>query len=116
MSDSVLELKNALLSLALGRLRADDLMVTEDGSGGPAYASYDGRKLPPMSGFDMRNACMTYIVDLPSGSLLADQKTRAVLRYLDRHLGTREQASEFFDQFVQDYSGRFFVSASRKIS
>lgn len=99
------ELKNALLALALGRLCADDLVDGLEVS--QPYAAYDGSKLPPMSGFDIRDACMTYIVDVPSGSLLADQKTRAVERYLRSNLGKREQACDFFDHFVQDYTGRF---------
>ena len=104
--DLIDELKNAMLSFALGRLRTDDI------DDKVAYSAYDGTKLPPMSGFDVQNACMTYIAKVPSESLIADQKTRAIQRYLRRNLDSPEKVSDFFFSFVEDYEDRFYSSSS----
>ena len=104
--DLIDELKNAMLSFALGRLRTDDI------DDKVAYSAYDGTKLPPMSGFDVQNACMTYIAKVPSESLIADQKTRAIQRYLRRNLNSPEKVSDFFFSFVEDYEDRFYSSPS----
>ena len=52
------------------------------------YDRYDGSKLPLLSGYNTANACLTYIKH--GGS-----KSRAIERFLDNHLRSREQVSDF---------------------
>lgn len=93
-------LKNALLSLALQRLRKDDI------SDELAYDTFDGSKLPLFSGYDIENACFTYIRDMNEmrdnvfHTQSMDNKQKAIRLYLDTHLGTKDQIIHFFREVV----------------
>lgn len=95
-------LKNALLSYALGRLREKDF----DGLNF-SYETFDGRKLPGMSGFDETNACMSYIIDIsdfhkgPWYSRPMEQKIVAINKYLDKNFDTDQKIEDFFEEFVK---------------
>lgn len=94
-------LKNALLTLALMRVRArdrDDMNMR--------YDKFDGTKLPMLSGCDLSNACFSYIVDRaelrrgPWYTRHMEYKVEAIERYLGRNLATDAQAQALFDDFV----------------
>jgi hypothetical protein len=93
-------LKNALLSMALITVKKDDI----NNDFNIEYKSYDGTKLPPISGCSINNAYLTYIMKNPFDWILytrqMDDKQMAIQKYLDKNLNTREQMVEFFDSFV----------------
>ena len=97
--DNVELLKVGLLTFALVRLRSDDIDQQKY-----RYAEFDGTTLPAPSGFSFSNACLSYMA---GGSLVTDQKSRAIDRYLHRSFDEREKVVEFFERFVKDYGGRF---------
>ena len=94
-------LKNALLTLALMRVRyndRDDLNMN--------YATFDGTKLPMVSGCDLTHACFSYICDRdefrrsPFYTKQMERKHDAIDMYLKRNLGMHEQVEDFFKAFV----------------
>jgi hypothetical protein len=91
-------LKNSLLTQALAVVRASDFSNDHD------YSSYDGTKLPPLSGevTDWNNSTLSYIVDLDEfrkDDPIMEQKLYAIDRYLDKNLNTNEQAVKLLDDF-----------------
>jgi hypothetical protein len=95
-------LKNCLLAHALMRTKRadfDDLNMN--------YASFDGTKLPMMSGCDASNACFTYIITKedfrknPFYTRMMEGKIDAVDRYLKRNFDTDEKVSAFFDEYMK---------------
>ena len=97
-------LKNALLSLALIMTKGDDI----DKNLNIKYDSYDGTKLPHLSGYSMENVCLTYIeknpFDMPLYSKQMDNKQQAIQKYLDKNLDTQSKMIEFFDAFCKKIS------------
>lgn len=94
-------LKNALLTLALMRVRSKDRDDTN-----MDYTLFDGTKLPMLSGCDLANACFSYIVDRAEfrSSLFYSRqmelKHDAIDLYLKRNLASYEQVEDLFNAFV----------------
>lgn len=94
-SDPLDQLKSALLSYALHQVHGDNV---DDSN--MHYASFDGSKLPVLSGYDILNACMSYY-----NKTTRNEKHNAIVRYLQKNLSTREQVEQFFQTFVsRDHS------------
>ena len=95
----VSKLKNALLALALTKIKNNDFNTDLN------YLAYDGSQLPPLSGCSTENACFTYILKnplyLPFYSQHMDRKQEAICKYLEKHLNTKEQILAFFKTFVE---------------
>ena len=95
-------LKNALLSFALSELRQKDF----DGLNF-SYNSFDGTKLPGMSGFDTANACMSYILDIsefrksPFYSITMENKLNAINKYLKNNFDTDEKVLNFVNEYIE---------------
>jgi hypothetical protein len=95
-------LKNALLSLSLNIVSNNDIDMTN-----MAYDTFDGTKLPMMSGCDPVNACTTYIVDKaefrkdPWYTDIMEQKLVAIDKYLARKFKTDKDAMAFFTRFLE---------------
>jgi hypothetical protein len=100
------QLKNALLTFALGRVDGDKF---DNGALGMQYDKYNGDSLPTLSGADLNMACFSYIINKeefrrdPWYTEIMEKKLDAINRYLDTHLGTDEQVSEFFERFIVMY-------------
>ena len=100
---SVEALKNALLSLALSKLKNSDI----DNNFNMMYAAYDGSKLPAFSGFNKENACFSYIISKeefkkhPFYTKPMHDKLIAIDKYLEKNLGTMSQVSEFFKDYLK---------------
>lgn len=83
------QLKNALLTYAISKIKRRDFDPYNMN-----YKSFDGTKLPMLSGFSLNNAYFTYMtVDIFG-------KTGAIMRYLKKNLSTTEQVIDFLDEFV----------------
>lgn len=95
-------LKNALLSYALMKLKNDDI---DDIS--LEYKNFDGTKLPMFSGYNVENACFSYIIDKEKFrkdffyTPAMEEKLNAIDKYLDKNLGTNEQVMKLFQDFVR---------------
>lgn len=98
---SVRLVKNALLAHALMKARGsdrDDLNMN--------YKAFDGSRLPMFSGYSLTNACTSYIVDKadlrrsPFYTQVAEDKADAINRYIEKNLGTDEQAVKFFEEYI----------------
>lgn len=91
-------LKNALLTFALNRVQRtdfDDLNMN--------YASFDGTKLPMLSGYSLNNALFSYMVE-PRGMFATKQmqdKSNAIQKYLVAHFDTSEKADAFLSAFIE---------------
>ena len=98
-------LKNALLAYALIRHGVVDPMAATN------YRAYDGTTLPAFSGFDVTNACFSYIQSdhdrlfAPFPSRAMNDKHDAVVRYMDRNLATLDQVVELFEKQQVDKGG-----------
>lgn len=96
-------LKNALLTYALMTVNYADFDTNYD------YKSYDGSKLPSMSGVSLTSSCFSYITDindLCNRMFYTPQmmlKLQAIQRYLDANFDTTEKTIDFFDNFAKDY-------------
>ena len=94
-------LKNALLSLSLNIVSNKDIDMTCR-----AYDTFDGTKLPMMSGCDSVNACMSYIVDKselrkdPWYTEIMEQKLVAIDKYLAQNFNTNKDVVTFFTRFL----------------
>lgn len=95
------QLKNALLTFAMTKVFDDSFEK------GPITINYDGSVLPPLSGYNMSNACFSYIIDSdefkkhPWHTEAIARKHKAIERFLDINLNTSEQVQEFFNKFVK---------------
>lgn len=94
-------LKNALLTHAMAIVCANDF----DGSTTP-YAEYNGNALPPLTGYNITNACFSYMnmreaapEESWRGSIMRD-KHIAIQKYLARQLGSPTQAAMFFEAYL----------------
>lgn len=100
-------LKNALLTFALSTIRKDDF-----DSLNMIYNSFDGSKLPMLSGYDISNACFSYIIDKnefkrsPFYTTGMSNKIEAIDRYIDKNLNTKEQVSDFFNDYVNHFTDK----------
>lgn len=99
---SVEALKNALLTLALMKLRHDDI---DDMN--MLYSTFDGSRLPMLSGCSVENACFSYIIskeDFKNGPFytkIMHDKLIAIDKYLEKNLGTMSSAVEFFEEYLE---------------
>jgi hypothetical protein len=95
------KLKNALLTLALTKVRDEDFDESFE------YAKYTGNKLPPLSGINAPNSFFTYIINKEEFkndmfySKPMEEKIIAIEKYLEKNLGTDEQVTEFFDSYME---------------
>jgi hypothetical protein len=98
-------LKNAMLAYALRGVKYasfDQFNMN--------YSSFDGSKLPMMSGYSTSNACFSYIANKkdarknPFSSPIMEEKTDAIDRYIKRNLNTQEKVLDFFDEFVEKFT------------
>ena len=90
-NDSIELLKNALLAHALFTISKEDLGSHLNVN----YDSFDGTKLPHLSGCNLENALMSYIVDAIPG------KKNAIDKYLDSHISTDDEAYTFLKKFLE---------------
>lgn len=94
-------LKNALLSFALSRVNQKDFDHWNMN-----YATFDGTKLPMMSGYDLPNALCSYIVDKadlrkgPFYTKSMEDKNTAIDKYLAKNFDSHEKVQEFLNNFV----------------
>jgi LytS/YehU family sensor histidine kinase len=94
-------LKNALLAHALVKIRYNDMNNSMN------YASFDGTKLPMLSGCSVANACFSYIISKqefrkgPFYSQIMESKIDAIEKYLNKNLDTDEKVVSFFDDYVE---------------
>jgi hypothetical protein len=97
------KLKNALLTYALVQVytnKFDDANFN--------YSSFDGTRLPSMSGFSFENACFSYIIDKNEfkNSLMFSKpmldKIIAIEKFLDTNLNTNDAVQTFFETFVKE--------------
>lgn len=95
-------LKNSLLAHALMRTKRadfDDFNLN--------YASFDGTKLPMMSGCSVSNACFTYIITKddfrknPFYTRVMEGKIDAVDKYLECNFDTDEKVLAFFEKYIE---------------
>lgn len=94
-------LKNALLSYALHQVKKGDVDRFNF-----AYNTFDGTKLPPMSGCDTVNACTTYIIDKqefkrsPWYTPQMESKLVAIDKYLDMQFDSDAKVVDFVEDFI----------------
>lgn len=94
-------LRDALLSFALlGTGRMDNNLNLN-------YDTFDGSLLPSASGFNVPNACFSYL----SSSL--PKKLRAIEKYIDKNLNTNQKVEIFFVNFLKSHGGRFGDSSEQ---
>jgi hypothetical protein len=86
-------LKNGLLTFALTLIYSEQI---DDHNFD--YDSYNGRMLPPLSGCDPVNACMSYIVD--SGNPHIHAKYNAIQRFLHLNLQNEYAQEQFMEEFM----------------
>ena len=91
-------LKNTLLSHALNIVQVSEPDFDPFHGLSFDYYTMDGSKLPPFSGCNELNAYSTYIRD-NTGIATMDRKSLVIQRYLDKHLGTEEQITQFLTKF-----------------
>lgn len=94
-------LKNALLSYALSQVKKDDFDHFNF-----AYQTFDGTKLPSMSGYDTVNACASYIIDKkmfrkgPFYTTHMESKLDAIDKYLDAQFDSNDKVTNFLELLV----------------
>lgn len=102
-------LKNALLTYALTKIKSTDFHCNFN------YTEFDGTKLPTLSGYNVPNACFSYMSKFSYISPLHSKnysyfnplysknmaaKTHAIEKYLKQNLNTNEKILHFFEQYV----------------
>lgn len=94
-------LKNALLSFALSRVNQNDF-----DNRNMDYATFDGTKLPMMSGYDLTNSLCSYIVDKREFrkdlfyTRSMEDKITAIEKYLAKNFDSHEKIEAFLNSFV----------------
>jgi hypothetical protein len=92
---SVDRLKNALLSFALMNAGNVDSMPSYN------FDTYDGTTLPAFAGYDLPNACFSYLdIESVGGVNLLEEKQDVIHKYLQKQLDTDEKVEEFFRSFL----------------
>lgn len=95
-------LKNSLLAFALMKCRRKDF---DDFN--MKYGSFNGTKLPMMSGCSLSNACFSYIItkeDFRNGPWYSrgmEEKIDAIEKYLRNNFDTSKKVESFFDEFIR---------------
>lgn len=89
---STRRLSEAALTLLLTKAWSDKFVKVPD----LRYSEYDGSKLPGPSGYSLANACLTYVSH-------GGAKSRAIERFLDKHLRTYDQVEQFLKQCSEGY-------------
>lgn len=96
-------LKNALLTTALNDVFRPKNLFDDWNMD---YNSFDGSKLPAMSGYSAENVCFTYIQepqDLarePFATRTMIDKARAIEKFIDCNLSSEAQVLDFFSQYM----------------
>lgn len=96
-------LKNGLLSYALNKVKKDDFDHLNF-----AYQKFDGTKLPSMSGHNMVNACISYIIDKQEFKKTLfytphmESKLDAIDKYLENNFDTDTKVIDFMEAFIND--------------
>jgi hypothetical protein len=86
-------LKNGLLTMALSMVYSNEI-----DQGNYNYDEYDGSMLPPLSGSDLVNAYMSYIVDSNNPHIHA--KYNAIQRFLHSNILTDRDQEQFMEHFI----------------
>lgn len=86
-------LKNALLAMALSMVYSNQI-----DQGNYNYDEYDGSMLPPLSGSDLINAYMSYIVDSDNPHIHA--KYNSIQRFLHSNILTERDQEQFMEDFI----------------
>ena len=105
-------LKNALLTFAIINVNKDDMDHSFD------YALYDGSKYPPLSGSNITNACLSYIMDRtefrkhPFYTVRMEEKLNAIDLYLNKSFDSTDKVVEFLTKFHTFASSPFASRSS----
>jgi hypothetical protein len=97
--------KNALLAFALNTVSREDFDDMNMN-----YGSFDGSKLPMLSGANLNNALTSYIIDIgeyrqgPFYTKIMEDKLTAIDKYLERHFDSPEKVATFLMSFVEGHS------------
>jgi hypothetical protein len=86
-------LKNGLLTMALSMVYSNEI-----DQGNYNYDEYDGSMLPPLSGSDLVNAYMSYIVDSKNPHIHA--KYNSIQRFLHSNILTERDQEKFMEDFI----------------
>lgn len=89
--------KNGLFTFALSILYADYIDKHNY-----YYDEYDGTTLPPPSGSDAVNACLSYMVD--SNNPHIHSKYNAIQRFLHVNLQTEAAQEQFMEEFIEIFT------------
>lgn len=101
------QIKNGLLSYALLKTADKDDLKNFDMN----YKNYDGTKLPMFSGCDIRNACLSYIIDKDEFKKYQfytptmEDKIVAIEKYLEKNFDSDKKVEEFFNKFIEQIEG-----------
>lgn len=101
---SVEMLKNALLTFCLVKCRYADFDNTNR-----KYSSFNGSKLPMLSGYSLENACFSYIINRedmkkdPFYTKTMEDKVVAIEKYLAEKVGTYDLSMDLFSEFIEKY-------------
>ncbi len=87
-------LKNGLLTMALSIVYSNEI-----DRGNYNYDEYDGSMLPPLTGSDLVNAYMSYLVDSENPHIHA--KHNAIQRFLHSNILTERNQEEFMEEFIR---------------
>jgi hypothetical protein len=94
-------LKNALLTFALNTVSREDFDDMNMN-----YGSFDGSKLPMLSGATFNNALTSYIIDIeeyrqgPFYTKIMEDKLMAINKYLENHFNNPEKVTTFLMTFI----------------
>ena len=86
-------LKNGLLTMALSIVYSNEI-----DHGNYNYDEYDGSMLPPLTGSDLANAYMSYLVDSENPHI--HSKYNAIQRFLHSNVLTQRDQEQFMEEFI----------------
>jgi hypothetical protein len=86
-------LKNGLLTMALSIVYSNEI-----DRGNYNYDEYDGSILPPLTGSDLVNAYMSYLVDSENPHI--HSKYNAIQRFLHGNILTERDQEQFMEEFI----------------
>lgn len=96
---SIEKLKNALLSHML--MKVGDIEYNNY-----EYHKFDGSKLPIFSGYNISNACFSYIFDINEFknnmfySSVMESKLFAINKYIEKNLNTDNKVLLYFEKYL----------------
>lgn len=101
------QLKNALLSFAFIKLCPINNYNMN-------YDELDGTALPMFSGYNIENACFTYIMDQNNllFSKFMQNKARAIDRYILKNINSEDRAFDYFSRFISEIYKNEVTSSS----